>query len=243
MQRIKTLVLIGCLVLLGASIVPQVQADEYHKKILTFDEPVQLPGIVLPAGSYIFKLVTPMLDHNVVQVFNSDKSRLLATILAIPNYSLKTPENTTVAFEERGADAPKAIKAWFSSGDSWGQEFVYPKTSAVELANQNRQKAPAMPSETVASVPMPEPSPEEQAIKTEPFAAIEPSEPETQMAEVVSPKDEEVPAIQAPSAVASQPARIEELPKTASPLFLIGLAGVISTAGGFALRFFSKQKA
>lgn len=240
MQHLRTLVLIGCLVLLGASIVPRAKADEYQKTILTFDEPVQLPGIVLPAGSYVFKLVSPMIDHDIVQVFNSDETKLLATILAIPNYSMKTPEHTTVTFEKQAADAPKAMKAWFYPGDPWGQEFVYPKTSAAELANQNQQEAPAMPAEKAASVPMPEQSPEEQAIQTEPVAAIKPSEPENQLAEVLSPQDE-APAIQAPSAAASQPATIEELPKTASPLFLIGLAGVFSTAGGFALRFFSKQ--
>ena len=240
MQHLKTLVLIGCLVLLGASIVPRAKADEHQGTILTFDEPVQLPGIVLPAGSYVFKLVIPMLDHGVVQVSNSDGSKMLATVLAIPNYSLKAPEHTTVTFEKRAADAPKAIKAWFYPGDPWGQEFVYPKTSAVELANQNQREAPAMPAETAASVPMPEQSSEEQAIQTEPVAAIEPSEPENQLAEVLSPQDE-APAIQAPSAAASQPATIEELPKTASPLFLIGLAGMLSTAGGFALRFFSRQ--
>ena len=35
-----------------------VRADEGNQKTtLTFSEPVELPGIVLPAGKYVFKLV------------------------------------------------------------------------------------------------------------------------------------------------------------------------------------------
>ena len=34
------------------------RADEWNKKtILTFNQPVELPGIVLQAGTYVFKLV------------------------------------------------------------------------------------------------------------------------------------------------------------------------------------------
>src|SRR5712692_10493794 len=48
-----------CLMLLGGTyFVPKVRADETNKKtIVTVNEPIQVPGKVLPAGTYVFKLL------------------------------------------------------------------------------------------------------------------------------------------------------------------------------------------
>ena len=44
------------LCLIGTLIVPKARADEWDKKTtLTFNEPVQVPGITLSAGTYVFK--------------------------------------------------------------------------------------------------------------------------------------------------------------------------------------------
>jgi hypothetical protein len=98
---------------------------------MTFTQPVQVPGVVLPAGTYVFKLLDSVSARNIVQVFDKDEKYLFATIIAVPDYRLEPTGDTKVYFEDRAAGAPEALKAWFYPGDSYGQEFVYPQTSAT----------------------------------------------------------------------------------------------------------------
>jgi hypothetical protein len=44
------------------------------------------------------------------------------------------PEETIVNCEERPSGQPEAIRSWFYSGNNFGEEFVYPKTCAEQLA-------------------------------------------------------------------------------------------------------------
>jgi hypothetical protein len=55
-----------------------------NKTVLTFSQAVEIPGHVLPAGSYVFRLADSLSDRHIVQVFNADGSRIIATILANP---------------------------------------------------------------------------------------------------------------------------------------------------------------
>src|SRR6266567_5782981 len=50
-----------CLMLLGGTyFVPKVRADESDKKtIVTVNEPIQVPGKVLPAGTYVYNCWIP----------------------------------------------------------------------------------------------------------------------------------------------------------------------------------------
>jgi hypothetical protein len=48
-------------------------ADEYNQATtFTFSQPIQIPGQVLPAGSYLFKLANSDSDRDIVQIFNAD---------------------------------------------------------------------------------------------------------------------------------------------------------------------------
>jgi hypothetical protein len=82
---------------------------------------------VLPAGTYVFKILDSQSDRHIVQIFNADETQIYATILAIPNYRLKATDKTVVTFRERPAGEPEALRAWFYPGRNWGEEFVYPK--------------------------------------------------------------------------------------------------------------------
>ena len=118
---------------------PSAKADEWNKTtILTFSAPVELPGVALPAGTYVFKLADNADNPNIVQVFNKDESHLYATILAVPEYRMKPKDKTVITFEERPSGTPEAIRAWFYPGDNYGEEFVYPKPRATELAGANK---------------------------------------------------------------------------------------------------------
>lgn len=118
------------------------RADQWNKKtIITFNQPIEIPGKVLPAGTYTFRLLDSPADRRIVQVWNEDGSELITTILAIPDYRLKPTSETVIKFHERPGDSPEALRAWFYPGDNFGQEFVYPKQRAIQLAetsNENR---------------------------------------------------------------------------------------------------------
>src|SRR5262245_16848212 len=109
-------------------LVPGVKADEMDKRTdVTFSAPVEVPGVVLPAGKYVFKLMDSTSDRHVVQIFNEDETHLFATILAIPTYRMNPVDKPLITFEERAANSPEAIKTWFYPGEQYGEEFVYPK--------------------------------------------------------------------------------------------------------------------
>src|SRR3954452_22913209 len=141
-MKLLTAVKTACLtVMLGAVITTGARADEWNRKTtVTFSGPVEIPGVhlkgwgVLPAGTYVFKILDSQSDRHIVQIFNQDETTIYATILAIPNYRLKATDKTVITFRERAAGEPEALRAWFYPGRNWGEEFVYPKAKAMELA-------------------------------------------------------------------------------------------------------------
>jgi hypothetical protein len=133
MKHLKTVMLFFALACLGSTFLPQAKAGEWHQKtIITFNQPVEVPGIVLPAGSYVFKLGGDMSDRDIVQVYNKDENHLYATILAIPDYRLKATDRTVVTFRKGPTGSPEELKSWFYPGDTYGREFVYPKSVSHE---------------------------------------------------------------------------------------------------------------
>jgi len=208
--------------------VPSASADDWNRKtVMTFTGPVEVPGVgaqTLPAGTYVFKIVDSQSDRHIVQIFNQDETHVFTTILAIPNYRLKTTDKTVISFRERPAGQPEALKAWFYPGRQWGEEFVYAKSRAVELAKETNEPVLATPIE-LAAAPV-------EALKTAPIEAVDPKGEPIELAQVV----------EAPPA-AAEPATVAEnsLPKTASSLPLIGLIGLVALGAGFALMLISRR--
>lgn len=106
---------------------------------LTFNQPVELPGVTLPAGTYVFTVLPDIPDRNIVQVWNADRTRLLATILAIPDYRLHVTDKPVLQLSENATGYPQEVKAWFYPGDEYGHEFVFPKSQATRLARRTHQ--------------------------------------------------------------------------------------------------------
>jgi hypothetical protein len=221
----KKLVVTFCLALLCALAAPStVMADAWDKATkLTFNEPIEVPGQVLPAGTYWFTLANSLADRNIVQIWDADRHHLITTIFAIPDYRMQPQGRTVIHFEERPADSPEAIHSWFYPGSTYGEEFVYPKTRAVQLAKQTSRPVLATRDEQAANVtPVSSPAP----VKAPPVVGVTPSGEEIEVTEVVASEStvipEEVPA--------------KSLPKTASSIPLVGLLGLLSLAAGFGLR-------
>jgi LPXTG-motif cell wall-anchored protein len=242
MKLLKTLGTLVCLAALCALVVPAATADDLNRETtLTFSGPVEVPGVgaqILPAGTYVFKIMDSLSDRHIVQIFSQDKTRLFTTVLAIPNYRLKATDKTVVTFSERPAGQPEALKAWFYPGRTWGEEFVYSKSRAAELAKETNESVLATPVE-MAAAPL-------DALDTAPIVAVAPTGEPVELAQVVEPPPAAEPVASEPvTMAAAEPvaAPAAELPKTASSLPLIGLIGLLTLSAGFALSVFSKRQA
>ena len=235
-----------CLALMGVVFSPAAKADAWNRKTtMTFSGPVEIPGVhlkgwgVLPAGTYVFKIMDSQSNRHIVQIFNKDENVVYATILAIPNYRLKATSKTVVTFRERPAGEPEALRAWFYPGRNWGEEFVYPKAKAMELAKTTN--TPVL--YTVADLPvevttpiLPLTAPEVVQLKQVPIKAIQPTGEVVEVAAVVTPP----PAVElkpdtAPTELAAA------LPHTASLLPLIAMLGLLALGLGLAFRMVQKR--
>jgi hypothetical protein len=229
MSRFKLVMMIFCLSLVALAFLPSAKADEWNRKTtVTFSGPVEVPGVgaqVLPAGTYVFKIVDSAADRHIVQIFNQAEDHVYTTILAIPNYRLQPTDKTVMTFKERAEGQPEAIRAWFYPGHQWGEEFVYPKSRAVELAKLTNEPVLEMTVEPAANV-----APVE-ALKELPVKAVNPSGEEVAVAEVVEP----------PPALTATPPKT--LPQTASQLPLLGLIGLLSLGAGFTVLLVMKRAA
>ena len=206
--------------LLAFGLTPNARADAWNKKtIMTINQEIQVPhDRVLAPGKYVVKLLDSLSDRHIVQIFNEDETEVLTTILAIPNYRLETTSHTVFTFWEMPPGQPPALRAWFYPGDSFGQEFAYPKTKAVAIAAVAHAEVPT--TEAVEAVEM-ESAPVEKVTeeaKVEPIVEAPPV------------------AVPAPVEVAEIPPPPVELPKTASPYPLVGLAAFISLLASGVLR-------
>ncbi len=243
MNRFKVGAMIFCFALLALAFPCGARADEWNKATtVTFNQPVEIPGVgaqILPAGTYVFKLLDSLSDRHIVQIFNQRRDHVFATILAIPNYRLRVTDKTVMTFKERAAGQPEAIRAWFYPGNQWGQEFVYPKARAIELAKLTNQPILAMPTELASKLVEPIKAADEPpvvALKEAPVEAVTPAGDVVAMTEVVEPPPVQTAAI--------QPAEPKEaLPKTASLLPLLGLMGLLSLAAGAVLSLIPKRLA
>ena len=145
---------------------PQIQGDEWdNKTVLTFSAPVEVPGHVLPAGTYVFKLQDSQSDRHIVQIYNKEENHLIANVLAVPDERLEPRGKTVISFEERPSGSPEALRAWFYPGNTIGQEFVYPHNRAKELARKSGQHVLSMRGEDVS----------EDAVKKGDYGAVQPT--------------------------------------------------------------------
>jgi len=123
-------------------------ADEWDLTTkLTFSEPIQIPGKVLPAGTYLFKLADTN-DRHTVQVFSSDRTVLYATLIANPTLRREATGESVVIFAEQGDGRPEALLKWFYPGETTGNEFVYSKQEEKQLAQDTQKTIFANPAES-----------------------------------------------------------------------------------------------
>ena len=179
-----------------------------HDKLafLTFNAPVQVPGAMLQAGTYRFRLTNPDTSRSVLQVLSNDGKTVFAHFLTRPDSRTLLSDEPTVTFLETPAGVPPAIRSLFYGGEYRGYEFVWGKGE------------PNMIAEVVAQPPI-----TYTAIPAAPAPVIEPAPAAIAAA----------PEVTVEQGVAPAPA---ELPRTATPLPLLMLGGLASLLGGLGLR-------
>ena len=228
--------------IVGLAFSPIARADAWDKRTtITFSGPVEIPGVhlkgyaILPAGTYIFKVLDSGSDRHIVQISSKDEKTVYATILAIPNLRLKATDKTVMTFRERPAGEPEALRAWFYPGKEWGEEFVYPKARAIVLAKETNTPVLFVPDTVTPEVTVAVKTPAEPvvvALAQAPVMAVQPSGEEVQIAQVVTWR---------PRWKSRRTPRRPCLPATGSSLPLVALFGMLALAGALTLSLIQKR--
>ncbi|HUL75303.1 MAG TPA: hypothetical protein VLT86_19475 [Vicinamibacterales bacterium] len=237
----KRMIWIGLIASMFAFVaISTVQARQLESKTtkLTFSQPVEVPGHVLPAGTYTFKMLDATGDRHIVQVLDASGNRLIALFMTIPDYGLTQHDETVIKFAEVPKGSTDVIRAWFYPGNSTGEEFVYTKQRAAELAAASNVAVPAVAAQPATAT----------ELKAEPVVAVTPEKKEAPVATTIqtTPAQPPAPATVQPAPqqpppaapTAKQPAK--KLPKTSSAVPLIALLGFLSIAVGFGVLTFGK---
>jgi LPXTG-motif cell wall-anchored protein len=216
-------------------------ADDWNKAtIVTFNKPVEIPGMVLKAGTYEFKLLGSASDRHIVQILNADGTHLYENVLAIPAYRAEPSDKTVVTFEERAQGVPEAVSTWFYPGDNSGQEFVYSKVNPVALtAKTTGTTAPSVSSQTASKSTSVQQQTNAPAVPGKLSSVPVEQNESAQLAQATAQTKPEASSAAAPP----QKQTLKQLPKTASSLPLLAMVGLLSLGGAAGFHVFSKHSA
>jgi hypothetical protein len=225
-------------------------ADE--RTYFSFSGPVELPGVMLPAGNYMFRFVDASTGRRVMQVVSNDGSnKTYGLFMTISAQRPTPPEGAELRFMETPSGAPPAIKTWWYPGSTIGREFIYPKGEARRLAAATHQTVLTTRAESETNDRM----------KTTALSRVSPGGQEAQVTDETRPISAmpsgtgqpgninsgsvsssaamKADADRTPAETGQQAANTRtHLPRTDTLLPLIGLIGLGSLAGSASLRFF-----
>jgi hypothetical protein len=217
MSRLALSTLLAAAVL-AATTTPSSATPIDKLNYMTFSKSVQIPGAVLDAGTYRFRLADPTSSRQVMQVLSNDGSIVYSMFYTREDWRSRATDAPTVTFRETPAGVPPAVRSLFYGGETRGYEFVYAKG---EL--QTIPKAVSQPPVTYTPTPTfvwPWHAPNPEEVSSTPAAVPEPA-----------------PALSAeysalPAEPIATPAETVELPQTASPLPLVTIAGLLMLLTG-----------
>ena len=221
-------------------------ADDWDKATkITVNQPFEIPGMVLPAGTYMVRLVDIAAERHVVRFLSEDESKVYATLIAIPNFRLEPTDATSMTFYESEVGRPRALHEWFYPGHQFGVEFVYPESNSTAIAPQPAKVSEA-PKEAALTPARTKPEPAAITEQTnQPVAQFQPAvtaAKEQQPVQIAQANTQpKAAATSAAATVATQKQAPKKLPKTASSLPLLIVLGLFSLAGSAGIHAFSKQ--
>jgi hypothetical protein len=104
------------------------------KTVYTFSGPVELPGVALKPGQYIFRLADPDTTRKILQVVSADGKQVYGNFFWIPLDRPEAKSEPEVRLIEAPAGAPPAIRAVWYPGERTGWELIYPRQQALRIA-------------------------------------------------------------------------------------------------------------
>ncbi|SRR5579871_819820 len=234
-------------------------AADSRQATVKFDTWVEIPGMVLPGGTYLFVLSDNQGAEHHVQIFDGVTRQLVAVVATDPDQLPRAPEEN-VKFEERqGPFRGQAVAEWFRPGSRVGERFVYQPGmmigEATMLATAEDMDHPAATvadlsaASPLAETPQlsgqsPDQLPDQTAKNNAPVTPVEP-QPQTLQQNPGQAADQ-TPTVSAQAAPPAVPGGTietpvgtpETLPKTASTVPLIAIVGMLTLAAAVALRAF-----
>jgi len=237
-----------CAVTMIAGLAPAIASAQPADKTtyFTFSGPVDMPGVALPAGKYVFRLANPDTSRNVVQVASADGKRVVGLFFSHPAERRDAAKDSEIRFMEASAGTPPAVKTWWYPGERTGYEFIYPKNQARRIAQRTKQDVLTTKAESTSA----------QQTNTEDLARVSASGNEIQVAG--NGITEETPSGSAQrgelrndsASTRSDSAPVKEgtvarartqLPRTASNSPLVALIGLLMLAAAALIRFPTKS--
>ena len=164
-------------------------------------------------------------DSISVDVIVTDKQGRAVTNLTQQDFEIREGEvipSTRYTYYTTAAGQPKALRTWFPRDTVNGQDIIYPKRRAMELAAAAREPVIAIPDEV-----------KETEYKTVPLVVVTPErteKPYEQPVVVVQKAPEPAPL------VVAEVRPEKQLPKTASHVPLYAALGLLSLGAAFGLR-------
>ena len=133
----KLYIVLGMLIAFGVFFELAAHADEVNEATtITFSAPIQIPGRVLPAGTYVFRQADSS-DLNLIQVFNAARNVLYATLETVTAKRENPTAHAAITLAEPESGTPILVE-WFYPGRLTGHELVYAKGQKQEIA-QSKQ--------------------------------------------------------------------------------------------------------
>lgn len=139
MRASKQFVLFGLIIAFTVIFQIAAAADEWTEETsINFSQAVQIPGQVLPAGSYVFKLAEPDTSRALVQIYDSSDGKLVATLQTVMTNRTQPAGDAVVTVADQGPGRGDALVSWFYPGETAGHMFVYPKRVEQQLAQDTK---------------------------------------------------------------------------------------------------------
>jgi len=125
---------------------------------LNFSKPVEVPGVTLPAGRYIFQM-TNSARQTVWQVLDAKNFHILTQFFYVETEDRSNQEQNAqdnkpiVKFHEAPQGTAPAVRVFFYPSDARGYVFVYPRAQAERIAAVTHQPVLASDSDAQKGAP------------------------------------------------------------------------------------------
>jgi hypothetical protein len=216
----RSLALSACAAVLATAYTTVASAQiSTEKSTFSLTEPMDVGGTVLQPGTYRIKVVILANDRNMLHVTDVAGTKVFAAVLATP-HPIKTdetiPESRFIYFDAVDGQ-PKALRTWFAHDTPHGQDIIYPKRRAMEIAVAAKVPVVAIPDEV-----------KEAEYKSVPFT-------------VVTPEKQVKPYEAQPPTIVAETRPAPALPATASNVPLFAALGLLSVGVAVGIRVLSNR--